>query len=205
MRDTTRPAPTRPIGIIGHVGSGKDTVADFLCRDFGYHRAAYADALKREIYDSLRLRPALPNLGSHSARAAFLLYLEDHKRDAPDSISGWPRMLLQSWGTMRRDLSDPDYWVKRLPIEPDMVVSDVRFPNEVESILKAGGCIWRIIRPGTFAGEHQSDRALIGQASHAVIVNDGSLEALRTYVRATYRAITETRSYRDDPLSEVMP
>lgn len=206
MRDTTRPTPTRPIGLIGHQGAGKDTVAGFLVKDFGYQQAAYADALRMEIYYAIHASEGtLRGLRAQESRVAFLSYLKNHKRDAPDTITGWPRMLMQAWGTMRRDLRGDDYWVRRLPIEPDMVVSDVRFVNEVHTVRAAGGVIWRIMRPGHFPGTHVSERELEDGVADAIVVNDGSIDALRTHVRATYMSMMQpNRPSQDDPLAEVL-
>lgn len=66
------------------------------------------------------------------------------------------------------------------------VITDCRFPNEVEYIQKLGGCVVRLersnIEPSTLAGrdtQHVSETALDGFAGFDhVIQNDGTLEDL---------------------------
>lgn len=46
--------PTRAlplIGLVGHAGAGKDTVADTLCRDLGFKKIAFADRLREIVSD----------------------------------------------------------------------------------------------------------------------------------------------------------
>lgn len=65
-----------------------------------------------------------------------------------------PRALLQWWGTEFRRASDPNYWVNKAFASVEeykdkaiiFVIEDVRFENEAEAILAAGGVIVRIER-----------------------------------------------------------
>jgi hypothetical protein len=49
----------------------------------------------------------------------------------------------------------PDLWLRsllaRIPAQ-GAVVSDVRFPNEAEAIIEAGGVVIRLSRPGARRG-----------------------------------------------------
>ena len=77
-----------------------------------------------------------------------------------------------------------------------VVISDVRFPNEVEAIKAAGGKVWRILRPTSglvgVAGQHSSEHSLDDWADDrfdAVLNNqNGPLEDLRALVKATMEA-----------------
>jgi hypothetical protein len=71
-------------------------------------------------------------------------------------------------------------WVKG---KKDVVISDVRFLNEVEAIRSAGGYVWKIERPGAglegAAAEHASEKLDIPEDLFSFIVgNDSTLEAL---------------------------
>lgn len=86
--------------------------------------------------------------------------------------------LLSNVGTNRI----PDYI-------PGVVITDVRFVNEIRAIRAAGGKVVRIVRAGAglqgTAGQHSSEteQASIPNAEFdAVIYNDESLEALRSRV-----------------------
>ena len=63
-----------------------------------------------------------------------------------------PRWVLQYWGTeVCRGGFHDDIWIaslehKLLSTSDDIVISDVRFPNEIEAIHRAGGKVIRIKR-----------------------------------------------------------
>lgn len=149
----------RLIGLCGRKGSGKDTVGHILVAEFGYVRRAFADALRMELAETIYGKGG--DETSFALREGFLSHVEHHKYDDPGTPSGWPRMLMQSWGTMRRHLFGADYWIGKLPLLPWVVVTDVRFRNEADAIVTAGGVLWRVIRtdPGDDAhiSEHDLD------------------------------------------------
>jgi hypothetical protein len=70
-----------------------------------------------------------------------------------------------------------------------VVISDVRFRNEVDAIIAAGGEVWRIVRPGDgltgAAAAHRSELELSDDdlsRYKRVIYNDSSLEYLKDVV-----------------------
>jgi hypothetical protein len=70
--------------------------------------------------------------------------------------------LLQWWGTEFRRAQDPDYWVKKLfasiPTNTDIaLVSDVRFPNEADSITQRGGYNVNVTRIRNDGYSYQSE------------------------------------------------
>ena len=95
------------------------------------------------------------------------------------------RRLLQWWGTEYRRAQDPDYWTKAWERklaglnldETHVLVDDVRFINELETLKKHGGFFIRIVRPGfNGANDHSSENSLDNYADwDLVIENDGSL------------------------------
>jgi hypothetical protein len=59
--------------------------------------------------------------------------------------------LLQWWGTEYRRAQDPDYWVQKMyegipPTVDVALVTDVRFPNEADSITQRGGYTVKVER-----------------------------------------------------------
>lgn len=125
---------------------------------------AFADALRQEI------RVACARLGGQASliegfKEAGLMPEWVHF-EAPK-----PRSLLQWWGTEYRRSKDPEYWVKRLKKTLDdhkpevALVTDVRFPNEVEGIKSWGGFVVNVLRtsaPDVVVHEHASESALDG-------------------------------------------
>ena len=78
-----------------------------------------------------------------------------------------------------RILSRPEPWTGDYPF---WVITDTRFPNEVQGVKERGGINIRIIRPETdhLAGDHLSETALDHYTDwDHIIVNDGGLEDLK--------------------------
>jgi len=79
---------------------------------------------------------------------------------------------------------DPEFWLRAAGItEGNIVVTDVRFLNEVDYIDRLGGDVIRVVRPGTAVGTHVSETDL-DQLHLVEIHNSGTLEELAEKVRA---------------------
>jgi hypothetical protein len=136
------------IGICGFIGCGKDTVADHLTNEHGFRRESFAGTLKDAV--SVVFGWDREMLEGRSKEAREWREQIDHwwaeRLDMPTLT---PRWVLQYWGTevCRRAFHD-DIWVASLENKlrnstDDIVISDCRFPNEVDIIKKAGGkVIW---------------------------------------------------------------
>lgn len=139
------------IAFCGEPGHGKDTAADFLRDNYGFHKAAFADILKKA---ALAIDPHIDvNDG---------LYADFHRLSTLINNLGWEkakeypdvRRCIQRIGTeMGRELFGENFWVdllfKNLPIgTKDLVISDLRFPNEERAVHDRGGILVKIIRPG---------------------------------------------------------
>lgn len=104
------------------------------------------------------------------------------------------RRILQWWGTEYRRDQDPDYWTKawvrkvsRFDLDDTHVlIDDVRFANELDTIKGEGGRIYKIVRPGfDGANNHASETSLDDYRDwDGIIHNDGSLEEFETKVTA---------------------
>jgi hypothetical protein len=101
-----------------------------------------------------------------------------------NTITLTPRKLLQLTGTeFGRELVHPDIWVNSTlnSIDDDeyALITDVRFPNEVDAILKRNGIVIRIDRPSMTSNDsHLSETALDKYNFEHRIVNNGTLEKL---------------------------
>lgn len=133
-------------------------------------------------------------------------YIGNENYVKPNSVSRWvvkltPRLLLQLLGTeCGRDIIHPNIWVNSLMSEykphkmseynpSNWIITDVRFPNEAESIKEKNGLLIRIESPRcNYDDKHPSETALddyggIGDEVRtdrwdAVIFNDGTIEEL---------------------------
>lgn len=176
------------IGLVGRAGAGKDTAAAALA-PLGYHRVAFADALKQVAYDA----DPVVEYGAGGDESVRLSYLVDMlgwdraKREHEDV-----RAFLQNLGVAMRD-AQPGIWVhigmaKAALLRADgrhVVITDVRFEDEVQAVRDAGGLVVRIDRPGGTAdgdGGHVSEQVERLDVNLA-IVNDGTVGDLADVIR----------------------
>ena len=108
------------------------------------------------------------------------------------------RNLLQKLGHGLRDILDPGVWLRPVMKEADrleeqghnVVITDVRYMNEVEAIWKAGGRVYRVDRDVPIlnhSGEEQLDEF---QGWDGVIDNNGSINDLYGQVKALVMGYT---------------
>jgi hypothetical protein len=134
------------IGICGFIGSGKDTVADYLVNFHEFRRESFANTLKDAVASVFGWDRTLLEGRTKEAR------------EWREQVDPWwaerlamptltPRWVLQYWGTevCRKGFHD-DIWIASLEnklrnSKDNVVISDCRFPNEIQSIRDAGGKI----------------------------------------------------------------
>lgn len=118
------------------------------------------------------------------------------KHDVDPFWACTPRRILQLAGTEMRRTFGEDIWVRtlerRAQADPhtSILVSDVRFPNEVDCIRRLGGIVVRVDRPEADVPVadmeedlHSSETALVDyQDWDALIMNDDSVDGLRQKV-----------------------
>lgn len=64
------------------------------------------------------------------------------------------------------------------PVYPNWIITDMRFPNEMEAVVKREGLTIRVVRPGTSVGTHPSETALDDSEFDYEIINDGYIADL---------------------------
>ena len=193
------------IGFVGFISAGKDTAADYFINFHEYRRDSFASSLKDALasifgWDRIMLE------GRSAAARAWR-----------DQVDPWwsarlktphlsPRWVMQHWGTeVCRAAFHDDIWIasleNRLRLGTDnVVISDVRFPNEIAAIHRAGGKVVRIVRgpdPAWFEtaklanagsasallemqllGIHKSEWAWAGGCIDLEVDNNGTVDAL---------------------------
>ncbi|MFI2609650.1 hypothetical protein [Kitasatospora sp. NPDC018619] len=180
------------IALIGRARSGKDTAAGVLA-EYGYVRRALADPLKQMAYDidpvvGVELLGVDAPVPVHLAAAVDRYGWEAVKDRFPAA-----RRFLQRLGTegVRRHVAE-DFWITRCVTaaaasQRPVVVTDVRFDNEVNALRAAGFAVWFIDR-GAPDGDHPSEQ--LGPA-HAdqVIPNTGTLADFHARIHAALEAL----------------
>jgi hypothetical protein len=139
------------IGICGFIGSGKDTIADYLVNLHHFRRESFANTLKDAVAQVFGWDRTM--LEGRTKQA----------REWREQVDPWwaqrlsiphltPRFILQQWGTevCRKNFHD-DIWIASLENKlrnsrDDVVISDCRFPNEIKAIKQAGGIVVRVMR-----------------------------------------------------------
>lgn len=170
------------------MGSGKSEVAKVLVEEYGFTLVKFAGCLKEMT------RVFLGYIGFDPEEM-----IEGSLKEEP--IPGWgdltPRYLMQTLGTeWGREVINKDLWIKVAHAQitslrsrgHPVVIDDMRFPNELALIKQLGGQTVRIIRPGadyTGMTKHSSEMALSSEVLDFVIYNDGTLDQLRSKVRAS--------------------
>lgn len=157
------------VGICGKAGSGKDTVAQFLVKYYGYKQVSFASTLKEML--------------------KVMGYPEPVNRDDKEKIIedvgvSWRHMaqtLGSDWG---RDLIHKDIWIKsvlnKLESGERYVISDVRFDGESVMVRQHGFMIHlrgREVDLGNL-GSHASEAGVIVYPQDHQITNSGSLDYL---------------------------
>ena len=139
------------IGVCGFIGSGKDTIADYLVNLHHFRRESFANTLKDAVAQVFGWDRTM--LEGRTKQA----------REWREQVDPWwakrlgmphltPRWILQNWGTevCRKNFHD-DIWIASLENKlrnsrDDVVISDCRFPNEIAAIKQSGGIVVRVVR-----------------------------------------------------------
>jgi hypothetical protein len=176
------------IGLCGKMGSGKTSVGNWLESEKGFLKMAFADGLKNMLLIA--------------------------GMDTRDNLWGsnkptMTRWLLQKIGTdIIRNQIDNDFWVKALAEDldfimkaapkADIVVDDVRFPNELKAISERFGiAVWVEIEgeeptPSSPLTRHASEVSVGAKdCDYVISAKYGNLEQL-------YEQIESIMEYKDD-------
>jgi hypothetical protein len=173
------------IGIAGTKGSGKDTIALQLKKEYEFHHIKFAEPLKEMLRVILQYRGA--------SLLMIDAMLEGDRKEVPSEyFSGrTPRHAMQTLGTeWGRNCIASDLWTSIAAERTaafakfaNVVISDIRFPNEVECVHKLGGEVWRVIRDMSHpADQHPSEIQVAGLHCDYTIYNLGTLEQLYTKI-----------------------
>lgn len=143
------------IGLTGRKRAGKDTAAAGL-QELGFMPFSFADPMKKMLATLMDYQNASED-DIHEA------LFGDRKEEVSAFLGGRTgRHAMQTLGTeWGRKLMGDDFWVD-ICIKAALwaanegehvVITDVRFPNEVAAVKAAGGEVWRINRPNRPVGE----------------------------------------------------
>lgn len=215
------------IGLVGFAGSGKGTVADMLVKKHKFNKLAFADSVK-DATAAIFGWPRHLLEGDTDESREFREKIDDFwsarlKREVT------PRWALQIMGTEAgRNSFHESIWIyateARMAVHENVVLADVRFPNEVKFIRDRGGFVIRVIRGDDpdwfetalmqntlsyrsfildsnkktmeeiFPEIHNSEWAWIGTEFDYIIYNNGPKSELEANVNCMIKAFTGPRN-----------
>ena len=197
------------IGICGFIGSGKDTIADYLVNLHGFRRESFASSLKDAVSAIFGWNRELLEGRTKESRAWRETKDEWWSNRLGKEIT--PRWVLQYWGTevIRQGFHD-HMWIasvenKLRTSKDNVVITDCRFKNEIDAIHAQGGkIVWvqRGIIPHWYdiatqankgdtkalawlknEGIHASEYSWAGTVFDMIISNNGSIEDLYSQLK----------------------
>jgi len=181
------------VAFTGKKGSGKDTAAQALLRRGTWDHINFADKLKEVCKIAYGLTPN---------------EMKDPKLKQKQ-LDRWPfkspRELMQEIAQIWRDRY-PEIWVigwyrtiklnRIYRADEGVVVTDLRYPNEVEVLRDKKAIIIKIVRPDLEDDEfssHESESYFDQIEADITITNDGTIESLHNKVTASLLGKVPTR------------
>ena len=139
------------IGVCGLIGSGKDTIADYLISEHNFQKISFADKLKDSVGVMFGWDREMLDGKTEESRQWREQVNEFWTKETGRTIT--PRLVLQEFGTecMRSGFYD-GIWVslvkQTLLDNPNKnwILPDTRFPNEAKMLHEVGGHVWRVKR-----------------------------------------------------------
>gem|GEM_PF-1285050 len=169
---------------------------------FGHRRRMGKDALADLVWRRLvhaKVKPARDAFARKLKKAAFRIFaygglLEpqqyDHNPELREkmltAIGKSPRDIWIEFGTKVREIA-PDAWIRSVldaPVHQNaevLLITDVRYPNEITAIRERGGLVIKVARPGVPKSGDVADSALARLPDaewDMVVANGGDLAAL---------------------------
>jgi hypothetical protein len=171
------------IGLTGEIGCGKSLAASYLCRKYGAIEYTVAQPLKdvaivmgfepRQVYGTQAEKSAINPFWGISGRTFLQQFgTEVCRQYLPVAVPG-----------MR--LNGFSVWVRLMELfcernrDTNIIVSDIRFPDECKKIKELGGIIIKIDRPRVgveMESRHASETQHI--PAHIIVSNNGTIDEL---------------------------
>jgi len=202
------------IGVSGKARSGKNVFAEFLAAEIfrrtgeAYILMAYADELKKMVQMEFDL--SWDQLWGDAKEFEDKRYIKRVDVDEHGdfvTVYWTAREIMQAYGEFHRSI-DWNFWVKKLFSIVDekeyknVIITDVRYPNEVDPIVERGGYHIRIGRPNAdkvHGSTHASETSL--DTPYKVdfgVTNAGTLDDLRKLAGDIASGLIQLNKFKED-------
>jgi hypothetical protein len=197
------------IAICGFMGSGKDTVADYLVNFHGYKRESFANSLKDAVSNVFGWDRELLEGRTKQSRE-WREQVDPFWSTRLKMPKLTPRYVLQYWGTevVRKGFHN-DMWVaslehRLLQSKDDIVITDCRFPNEIKALKNIGAKVLRVKRGAEpewyeHAKNYNKGQKRIGWALGKHALDTANVHASEySWVGSKFDAVLENNSTVED-------
>ena len=197
------------IVISGKAKSGKDTLGDILKAKFteSYYTMAYANELKRRCREDFNLTreqlfgdlKEVPDTRYPKKIKWFTVLTGTNTDEIPEQEYWTPREILQHMGTESYRAVDDGFWVKQLfkyinrnNLE-NVIITDGRFPDEINAVKDRGGVHIRIMREeeGAAQGQQHASEVSLDYFEDAdyIVQNNGTITELEVIAETIIKEI----------------
>ena len=192
------------IGLCGYIGSGKDTCANILQCNHQFERFAFASPIK----DICSLLFGWNREALEGSTPSTRIWREtiDPWWTEQLGVTVTPRRMLQLIGTdMFRDKLSPLFWTAVIKNQikssyaSRIVVTDCRFPEEIEMIRSLGGIIVKVDRGNASLSStsHISEQYISSVVPDATIDNTKDIDHLRTQLTTLLHFMNEEHDHQN--------
>ncbi|MGW2514993.1 deoxynucleotide monophosphate kinase family protein [Streptomyces scopuliridis] len=188
------------VGVIGRARTGKDTAGQWLVDNRGYRRIGFADPLKEA---ALKLNPIIDVVDYGDTLESLAEIVERFGWEQAKDRNPEIRRILQELGASIRAI-DPEFWLRTALAKVTaanedgvpVVITDVRYPNEAESLKRAGFHLVYIDRPGVPHLDHESEGALTSDDAAFHVMNSATVDDLYAEIELVMSTIHMSESRR---------
>lgn len=208
------------IGVAGRARVGKDIFTNYLVNILSsehnreFKTTAFAHRLKQICLEHFNLNreqlwgndKEIPD-NRYRKNDITKSYCEGLGKSELSSPYWTPREIMQNMGTFYRSI-DANFWVRKVDENwkysncPDLVITDVRMPNECEYV-KSNGLLIKVVREDASAIHnmaHESETSLDTKSDDyfdIVVDNNGTLEDLQIAAYNTAKMILELEQLKE--------
>lgn len=182
------------IGVLGRKGSGKDTVSDYVIKKFNFEKMTLAEPLKNACME-------LFNFSDEQLYGNLKETIDPQWGVSPRKVLQWlgTDVFRNRIGELNPNIGN-NFWVNLLRVRYiqrvnknkniKIIVSDVRYQNEIDMIHQFGGCVIKLTRPSiNNTDAHESEKNIDNLKGDIDIMNDGTLDELYKRVEEIFSEI----------------